>query len=654
MARRSVGRGVLIGLGGLATSLALLWTALQDDSEEVGAEAPAAGAPGHPELPEPSGPREPGCRFAVGQRLAYTLDLHTQVKVDPGRLNLPAGARLDGAPGDRLTQAHLDLKVLSAEPAGAGVLLARFGYVDPRTVAEAGALDGPFLLKVSDRCKIEGYARLDTTGTASARTQQALVHELQWYWPAAGQGSDEGETGFGRYRASYQVEGETVDRTVDLYTKVWDRSGNLGKPMARAASGKPQISTMKVAVGTGPWFASLISREKLVGLSLADTDTTTKVGARPPTTGALDEAPTNPGRYIWENMFTRAVARVARTVQRSREHQAVVERMKAIELPKALDMMYEKINADQNIAHVWPVLGAYLEAHPDDAQEVVDKLRKGQIADGAVAATFIALGKTPTPQARDALWRLKDDARAATILRTNSAFALVDRDDVGVTLARSLLQDTKGVSKGATRNERLFSREAALALGMMAGLKADDSEIKQVAAQGALDLLEQGSTARTLRPAISALANIGDPGLLSHVLPHTRSGDPKVREAATTIIRRMPPAETANLTVEWLAREDDPFVKKKLYRTLSAQLFDAQEVPDPRIVELAIADLGKSTSAVTRQSIIHILGAMVAHNPRAREALVRQVKKESAEDNGLLKVLGQYLGAQDIARGLAL
>jgi hypothetical protein len=28
-----------------------------------------------------------------------------------------------------------------------------------------------------------------------------------------------------------------------------------------------------------------------------------------------------------------------------------------------------------------------------------------------------------------------------------------------------------------------------------------------------------------------------------------------------------------------LAREDDPFVKRSLYRTLNAQLFDAREAP---------------------------------------------------------------------------
>jgi hypothetical protein len=654
MARRSDGRlGVLVAMGALVASMIAIWFALRrEPGKQAGSETSVAQTPEAPASgPDQNGPRAPGCHFAKGQRLAYTIDVQTRVQVHPDRLNLPAGARIDG-PTDRSSQAHLDLKVLSAEAAGGAVLLARYGFVDTRTVAEAGALDGPFLLKVSNRCKIEGYARLDSTGTDSARTQQALAHELQWYWPETGQGIDEGETAFGRYQAAYKVDGATVDRTIESYGPIWARGGNLGKPMAQASTGKPAISTMKVSVGTGPWFASLTSRERLVGLALVDTDTTTKVASRAPTTGVLDGVPVDPKRYVWENMFTRPVARATRPVPRSREHLAAVEKMKQVELPAALDLMYQAINKDLNIAHVWPVMGAYLEAHPDDAQEVVDRLKKGAIADGAVAATFIALGKTPTTQARDALWGLKDDRQAATILRAQSAFALVDRADVGVTLARSLLQDSQNLSKGATRNERLFSREAALALGMMAGLKADDGEVKQVASQGALDLLKAGRNATTLRPAIGALANIGDPALLPHVMPHIRSADPKVREAATTVIRRMPPAETASLTVDWLAREDDPFVKRRLYRTLSHQLFDAQQAPDPRIVDRAIADLARSSSVATRQSIIHILGAIAPSHPQAREALVRQVKRESNEESGLLKVLGQYLAAPDIARGL--
>ena len=145
--------------------MALLWTVLNDDPGKDATEAPVAQAPEPASGPDRSGPRAPGCRFEKGQRLAYTMDVTTRVKVQPGRLNLPPGAQLEGLAPDRATQAHLDLKVLSADASGAGVLLARYGYVDPRTVAEAGALDGPFLLKVSARCKIEGYARLDTTGT---------------------------------------------------------------------------------------------------------------------------------------------------------------------------------------------------------------------------------------------------------------------------------------------------------------------------------------------------------------------------------------------------------------------------------------------------------------------------------------------------------
>jgi hypothetical protein len=386
---------------------------------------------------------------------------------------------------------------------------------------------------------------------------------------------------------------------------------------------------------------------------VVDTDTTTEVSARPASPEVLADAPTDEARYVWESTFTKPVGRVAKRME-GPEHRARVEEMRALKLPAALDKMYEAINADANIARVWPLMEAYLEAHPDEAGRVVDMLKKGEIAEGAVAATFIALGKTPTPQAKEALWGLKDDRGAGVLLRTSSAFALVDRDDVDVSLARSLLSDAGAINKGATRAERLYSREAALALGMLSGLKAEDDEIKKVATGGALAILKAGTDARSLSPGLNAVANIGDPSLLPHVLPYTKNSDPKVREAAAKVIRRMPPLETATTTAEWLERENDPFVKRALYGTLTAQLADAQQPPDDRLVAQAIRDLGKQPSTLTRQSLIHLLGAVAGQSPPARAALIKQVKHEHDDETGLLKQLGQYLSAEDIARGMVM
>jgi hypothetical protein len=80
-------------------------------------------------------------------------------------------------------------------------------------------------------------------------------------------------------------------------------------------------------------------------------------------------------------------------------------------------------------------MGAYLEAHPDEAQDVVDKLKKGEIADGAVAATVHRAGADPDHASARRPVGSRTTARPPTILRTSSAFALVDRADVGVTLA---------------------------------------------------------------------------------------------------------------------------------------------------------------------------------------------------------------------------
>jgi hypothetical protein len=663
MARRRT--KVLAGVLGAGAVAGMAWlgvSVIREKRTFVPAPTTAAAPAPRAHVPAFKGDRASGCQLTAGQSFAYNIDIRTMTEVHPERMNLPPGSRVDGVAPARATFANLDLRVLREVAAegtnGPGaIVLGRFADVDPGTTTEVGAIDAPFLLRISDRCKITGYARLATTPALPARTQQALAHELQWLWPQGDDltATDEGETAFGQYRASYTAtagEGKsaTIAREIEAYTRVWERGQGFGQ----ASTDKPAISTMKVVPGAGPWFESIESREKLVGMSVVDTDTATHVSARPANPAVLAGAATDESQYSWGDMFRKRTPKLARAQQRGPEHIAAVEEMRQVKLPVALDKMYDAINADANIARVWPVLEAYLEAHPDEAQTVVDKLKAGEIPEGAQAATFIALGQTPTPQARTALWHLKDDKRAHVMMRAQSAFALVDRADVDVSLAQSLLEDSSQVVKGRTRSDRLFSREAALALGMMSGLKADDDEIRAVATKGVVSLLQAGHDATTLSPGFNALANIGDPGLLGHASPFMKSADPKIRERAAIVFRRMPPAETVHVTADWLARESDAFVQRALYKTLQAQLFDAKEPPDARIIDLAIRDLTAQPGTLTRQSLIHILGAVAGENPRAREALIRQVKHEQNDGSGLLKQLGQYLKAEDIGRGMVM
>src|SRR5262249_48082846 len=148
----------------------------------------------------------------------------------PERLNLPPGSPVDGVSPERRTRAELHLRVLDADREDGAILLARLDQVDRSTLAEVGALDAPFLLKIDDRCKLSGFARLTSTGAATARVQQSLAHEMQWMWPTSGQADGDGETAFGAYRATFRASGNDIERRITAYTNIWGAGGGALKP----------------------------------------------------------------------------------------------------------------------------------------------------------------------------------------------------------------------------------------------------------------------------------------------------------------------------------------------------------------------------------------------------------------------------------------
>jgi hypothetical protein len=599
------------------------------------------------------------CVFTPGTELAYELAIDTDITIDPARLNLPPGAVLNGPPPKRTTRATLALRATDlAPPAGSAagaVLLARLIDVDPQTIQDAGDLSPSFLLEVLPTCKIDGFARLNTTAPLPARTQQALAHELQWQLPAGPRIQATGSNSFGKFEALFERNQRTdelaVDRRIQAYTQVFARDPRLGFGGTKGGN-TPVISTQHVRLGAGPWFEKLEGHEKLVGLTVADTDGRTVATQVPMPARAFEGATLDPTRYVWEDMLSKSLLGMGRATSGAQD---AAERAMLRKMPfkEAVDRFLARVKAGENISKLWPELAKYLEEHPDMAQKLAEMLRKQQLPPGATAAAFLALGRANVPEARDALWKLKDDAAARPIDRARSSFAMVDRKDVGVVLAESLRKDAQAVATGDTRETRIFARESALALGMMGGLKAEsDPAVTQVAREAVTDLLQAGHDAITLRPAFAAAANIGDPALLGQVAPYTKSRDAGIRAAAAIIARRMPPEKTATATAEWLARESDPEVKRVLYHTVAAQTYDAQTVADPQIIEQAVRDLAAQPAPLTRQSLIKILGAAVGTSSAAKAALLRQAKIEAKANQGLLKLIATFIDGADLAAAL--
>ncbi|MFT5357185.1 MAG: hypothetical protein ACI9KE_004418 [Polyangiales bacterium] len=623
-----------------------------EEVAQVETNAMAASAAASNEVPL----RPSGCELLPGTELSYRLSIHSEGEIAPALANMPS----DG-PSARISQESamtLDLRSLSSSDQGT-VLLARFRDVRSNAIADVGTLSAPFLLNVSQRCAIDAFARLVSTPRAHARTQQTLVHQLEWTWPESNGLAVEGENALGRYEAraglvipNGEVSDEefVVEQRVVAYSAFWDRSA-VGEALER----RPVSSMTRIHVGSGPWFETLSLRETLSGEGvrvdnrvLAERDVDGVLDGE--VEAALEDAPEDPAEYIWENLLaTNPQLRTARPVT-----QADLDARNAVrhQSPsQSVTAFVQRTAAGVGIADSWPPLTAYLEARPETAEGVVDELRAGEVPPEATAGLYIALGRARTAEARQALFGIMGNTAAPVFERTRAMFALVDRDDVDVSLAQQLASYVGAIRSGTSRSEQTLGREATLALGALAGLQ-HNAEITQVA-RGAIEgILAGGGSAQDLRPAFGAIANVGDASLMHHAMEASRSRDSSLREAAAISFRRLTPSESGPMVAEWLGHEDDVFVQRRLYQTAYLQTVDAHAPVHNAVCMEAIADLETSTDLLTRKSIIRLLAGVADDVPEAREALMRQLPGEVGKREGLYDEIVAALSPEDIRAAL--
>lgn len=614
------------------------------------------------------------CAFPTGTTMSYALRVSTEGKLatgEPGDSSSPdlqimaglGGGAPGGLTGGDQAQVHttavqLDLKALPAGEhggaAGSNVLLARLRDLDNVTAGMTGDLSPPFLLRVDAACTITDFARLDSAPVAAARTQQALAHELQWTMPQGRAQIGAGANSLGAFVADFaqgrDQMGAFVTRRIDRYTRLWNRMG-----ARRGGADAPTVSHKRVSLDEGPWFKSIEGLESSRDLSIiaATTQTVVVRAATPP--NAFAGAPTAPGRYIWDDLLPKSVAPpprpVAATISAA-ERKALAQ--------TTLDRQLRSFNAltdsGANMKDTWPPLARLLEVRPELAKPLADKLVSGQIPPGSTAGVYVALSNAKVPEARDALLGINRNPARHMMDRSRAAFALVSRADVGVALARDLRQDSHAITTGADRPARIYAREAALALGMMGGLKGDTQpEIKQEVVGAINDVLRAGQQWHDLRPAFAMMANLGDAQMLGIAEPYTRAPDAKIRQATTIAIRRMKPLDSERFTLDWLQRETDPDVKRRLYTTLQMQVFDAREVASDRLLAQAVVDLKANPpqQMLTRQAILRTIKDVVEANPTKleglRQVLRDQLSFELRAQSGLADLISPMLGAGDIA-----
>ncbi len=638
--------GALVGAGALAL--------LHDEPEaapEADASTPTApermAAPSY-EMPPPAtgGEGREDCVFDEGARLAYQVDLQTRMAMDAAD-TLGLATNEEPRQADQSTSLRLELEVLEASE-GAATLLARYGAIESSALPRPDDLATPFLLRVNRDCSLGGFARHATAHRAHARVQQSILHELAWRWA---EGESEGTNGIGRYLATVGIAepegGLLVQRRVLRYEELWNED---------AAEVDVTRSLLSVRVGAGPWFESLTGIEDRRHGSRRSVGELRAVRAEP-SQHALDGLSHSVDDYLWEDLLPEDVSiRTPRPItQQDRERQAAVAHLTVDE---AVSRYLGRVEAGVGIERTWPELTDYLEARPEQTAPVVHRIQDDEIPAEARSGIYMAIGRARTVEAKQVLIAVSADGNAPIIERTRAMFALIDRDDVGVEVARLFEAQAQGHSDDAAAET--LSRESLLALGAMAG-QQEDAAITSLALAAAEARLGTADSADQMRSAFGAIGNVGDVAALSIVEPYTRVADPEVREVAVHALRRLHPEASAGLVAEWLDRERHPFVERRLFQTLVFQCADHQAPPTEAVAERALRALQRQPeSQITRKALIRLLGTFVESAPdaplarEAREVLVGQVRVELDAGTELYDVLAGFLSGNDLHRALGL
>ena len=174
----------------------------------------------------------------------------------------------------------------------------------------------------------------------------------------------------------------------------------------------------------------------------------------------------------------------------------------------------------------------------------------------------------------------------------------------------------------------------------------------EVAVTGINEALGEASDSNLLTPVFGAIGNLGDVRFLSTVDHYAADPRSEVREAAVHGLRRLDPRESAGLAERWLRSEDNPLVKRRLYRTLYEQTIDAGHAQPEAVVALAIEDLAAQPDFVTRKALIRIIGGAAETMPAARAALIAQIDHEVGAETSLLSQISDYLSGSDIRQAM--
>jgi hypothetical protein len=585
------------------------------------------------------------CQLSVGDELGFDVQSTSEGRKPNAA---PEQLRLSGAMWWRVLEERAASGWVVAV-ALRDVVLDR-GAAGPASDRRA-ALEAPFLVHVGKDCSFRELAFDPTTQPETRKKLQGLLRAVEIILsplPSA-QWVSRHRDALGAFDATYKVDPARREDGVRITRKRTRYSSDSLPTLPAELGGRLRVDVVASAAHAvvdreGRWLREFEGSDQL-RIKMGDrvmSDLTTSVRLSP---AAGHEAPEalaelDVNRFVWGE------ASVAVAETDAAKPPPLDPALGALDLDGAIKDFGAWLGQGPGGLHqATGRLASYLAAHPKAIDDVLARLKRGDVDPKLHAPLFLALQKTGTTAAARALEGALADHGMSTDNRMRAAAALQDIARPSESTARALV-DQAGAARGEGA-EKAVSDASLLALGALEHrVAAAQPEVARIAKDYIGERLRTAGTPEDTATALDAIGNSGDTTFAKTLAGYADSPSTLVRAHAAQAYRGMDRETMEPALVDWLGHEDDAQVRRAIAESLGEKLRADGAQASPAIVAVASDRLASEPDAHVRAALIALLGSAAASDPPAKRALIEQFHRETVAE--LKALIGRFVTAEDL------
>lgn len=592
-----------------------------------------------------SAPRRPlSCRLHAGEELGYSVESTSEGRKPEA--SAPERASLTG---------EMWWRVIEERGSSGWVVAATLHDVHQegaraKDAATDAALATPFLVRVGHDCSFRELAFDPTTQTDARSKLEGLVRSIEVVlspMPSAQWVSRQHDT-IGASDVRYKLDPAHDEEGIALIRNRMRYDGTSLPMLPRELGGRLRIDviasdTRVVVDAEGRWIHGLEGREKLrirtgdrVVTELSTTTHLVRLDE-----GRAPESLTAIGmdRFAWGKS-------AAAPERASDEPPPVDPGLAALDVNGAInDFAAVLASGPQGQHDATSRLAGYLAAHPQAIDDILGRMRRGQLDEKLHAPLFLALEKAGTPAAERGLAGALADRGMSQQNRVRAAAALQDIPRPSERTAEALIEQARAGRKEPS--EKPVANAAVLALGALSSrTEKKQPEVARLANDHIRTSLRDARGTEDVAVALDAIGNSGDTEFAKSIEPYTNDASAVVRARAATAYRSMDKETMEPVLADWLGQEKDPEVRRAIAGSLLDKTTEGGAPASTAVLAAAEARLPTESDVTARAALIALIGSAAASDPGAKSALVEQFKHEKVAD--LLVLIGRFVGAEDL------